>query len=145
MRRHTITAITLTAITMGACTLDNLKIPDLPGGGSDLIAGAWEKCEGWDDESCSPAELGCYLPTSQEAELAGHCTWLCGKDSDCKALKVDQEAWPTCIPYLEKDIGVCALGCANDGDCPPKMDCHEVETDPGLTSKICTWPLSGLK
>lgn len=140
---HPLTRFLLLAL-LPSCTLDDLSIPELPPpgqGGQPLPpqVEAWQECEGWQDESCSPALLGCYMPTSQEVELAGHCTWICENDDDCAELWVDQLAKPICIPYLEKEVGVCALSCNGDGECPDGMRCHEVETDPGITASICTW------
>jgi hypothetical protein len=144
----------LLALILTACTsIDDLRIPDhLPPGhdhgddeghqepDSPQLPGAWQPCDGWDDSSCSPAELGCYLPSSQDVGLTGHCTWICETGDDCADLWVDQGAVPTCIPFQEKKtIGVCALGCEADQECPEGMRCHEVETNPGLTAKICTW------
>lgn len=126
-----------------SCTLDDLKIPELPPQGQPQPpqVEAWQECESWADESCSPALLGCYMPSSQEVELAGHCTWICEDSGDCAELWVDAMAKPICIPYLGMQVGVCALSCVADGECPDGMVCHEVETTPGLTALICTWEI----
>lgn len=140
------------ALTLPACTtIDDWTLPDpLPpaddvgeDGGQEphppQVPGAWGPCDGWDDPSCSPAELGCYLPSSLNAELGGHCTWICLDSGDCADLWVNEKAVPACIPFMEKEVGVCALGCMDDDQCPTGMTCNEVETNPGLTERICAW------
>lgn len=142
---HPLTRILLLAL-LPACTLDDLAVSEIPPPGNDgqpqpPQVEAWQQCESWADESCAPIALGCYMPSSQDAELAGHCSWICEEDDDCAELWIDQAAIPTCIPYLEKTVGVCALSCKEDEECPDGMRCHEVETAPGLTGHICTWEI----
>lgn len=104
-----------------------------------LVPGAWVPCEGWDDDSCSPSELGCFMPTSQEVELGGHCTWICDSDADCQDLAVDGVI-PQCLPYKVR-TSACQLPCTADVECPEGMACRAIEVFGQPPALVCVWEI----
>lgn len=160
-------ALTFSLVLAACTTLDDLQIPDpIPpadddegddGDGSEgdddddddqgeqdpdpdlppVIPGAWAPCEGWDDESCSPDELGCFMPEDAGGDqLLGHCTWICDDAGDCADLAVGSSI-PQCLPY-KSGTSACQLPCDQD-DCPEGMACREIEVYPDGQALVCVW------
>lgn len=158
------TPLFLLTFALTSCTLDDLAIPDpLPpaedDGGDDedtgddngsssgesgqapepdpLVPGAWAPCDGWDDQSCDPSELGCFMPVSEGVELTGHCTWICADDEDCADLAVDGLI-PQCLPYKTR-TSACQLPCSGSEECPEGMACKAIEVYQGGQTQVCVW------
>jgi hypothetical protein len=84
--------------------------------------GVYEVCD--DDAQCE-GELTCEVPGLLDLR-ATICSATCSEASDCDAL--GGSATPVCDPPpLSPFDGVCALDCAEDGDCPGDMTCIAVD------------------